>query len=365
MHKNFGEWYRMVSIAPTDELLKKRWAGVERWVSEIRGNDEAILETVRIFQGLPMKTSRDAFLTAFRDHDAAFAQRNNDLEQRVLAGAALVECVRAWDSTTAEDEDALDGQRAAIIAGSAVEASSLRAKDEKLEEIVRDVVAELQRLAKEQRKRIVFEGEVAAKADAAAAALTKIPAVGNWDQFKAQFAPVLQHLVDALRASDEALSAAAHNVQRADEETNILWWLEGGSSRDLDKPWDALPNEAVPLIAGSELADLTDVALGPQDAGALLARTVSRLKGKDATLLAYVNAVPEEWLRGGRMSGAIDLTPLAFALARRAEGNAASWKESFEASTGLKASMPLAPESAARCTYIEAVLLRTLAETAD
>src|SRR5688500_3003919 len=101
MHKNFGEWYRLVSIEPTDEILKKRWDGVEEWVWTICGDVKGLLETVRLFRGLPAKTSREEFLATFRKHDAACAQRNNDLEQRVLAGAALVHCVLAHD----EDED--------------------------------------------------------------------------------------------------------------------------------------------------------------------------------------------------------------------------------------------------------------------
>jgi len=86
MHKNFGEWYRQVSIPCTDESLQKRWAGVENWVTTIQGDVAALFETVRIFRGLPEKTSREAFLEAFRKPDATFAQRDNALEQQVLAG---------------------------------------------------------------------------------------------------------------------------------------------------------------------------------------------------------------------------------------------------------------------------------------
>lgn len=28
MHKNFAEWYRLVSIEPKGDVLKHRWAGV-------------------------------------------------------------------------------------------------------------------------------------------------------------------------------------------------------------------------------------------------------------------------------------------------------------------------------------------------
>jgi hypothetical protein len=48
MHKNFAEWYRLVSIEPRGDVLKSRWAGVETWSVSL--SDDAVLETVRIFQ---------------------------------------------------------------------------------------------------------------------------------------------------------------------------------------------------------------------------------------------------------------------------------------------------------------------------
>ena len=31
MHKNFAEWYRLVSIEPKGDVLKSRWAGFVVW----------------------------------------------------------------------------------------------------------------------------------------------------------------------------------------------------------------------------------------------------------------------------------------------------------------------------------------------
>lgn len=32
MHKNFGEWYRLVALEPDGAKLAKRWAGVKGFV---------------------------------------------------------------------------------------------------------------------------------------------------------------------------------------------------------------------------------------------------------------------------------------------------------------------------------------------
>ena len=76
MHKNFGEWYRLVAIEPDGAQLQKRWAGVEAWEVELRKDDKNVLETVRIFQGPPSKVSMQPFLAVFQNQDSAFPQRN-------------------------------------------------------------------------------------------------------------------------------------------------------------------------------------------------------------------------------------------------------------------------------------------------
>lgn len=369
MHKNFSEWYRLVSIEPTDAVLKSRWQGVEGWVSTIRGNDDAILETVRIFHGLPEKASREAFLAAFRKHDAAFAQRKNELEQRVLAGAALVQCVLAWKDVKGAAENETDGVRAAVIAGTALEASQLRRPDDALQEVTGEILAGLREIARHQRKRSGFSPVVLGSTteDAITKALEQVAIAADHAQLRTHVGTVFQTMIKALRRSESALANSAHDLRCADEETNILWWIAGGSSRDLNKPWSAL-KDAVPLVAGWELADLTDVALGPQDAAALLERVVAETKGKnkEQPLHVYVNAVSEDWAKAhsARLAErALDLTPLALALSHRSKSSTSSWQPFFEANSGLKTSTSLAPEGAARLAYVEAVLFSTLAKT--
>ena len=260
MHKNFGEWYRVVALEPDGAKLGKRWAGVAAWAAALPSSNENVLETVRIFQGIPSKTSRDAFLAAFQKQDPAFPQRN-DLELQVLAGAALVACVQSVG-------DDRTGLYTATLAGAALEASSLRVTEPRLDEISREVLGGLQALAAKQRERKSFRpSAVSEKADKAAEALKQVAASTSWDQLKAAVSPVFQGLLDAVRAADRELGDAAHSLQCADEETNILWWLEGGCSRDTNKPWAAL-KESAAIIAGTELADLTNVALGPCNCGA-------------------------------------------------------------------------------------------------
>lgn len=359
MHKNFGEWYRLVTLEPDGTKLEKRWAGVMKWVKTLRSSDESLLETVRIFQGIPSKTSRDAFLAAFQSKDPAFPQRN-DLELQVLAGASLVACVHSAD----ENGESL---HAAILAGAALEASTLRATEPRLDEISCEVLVGLQSIAAKQRERKSFDpNAVDDKVDAATEAMNKIPTIADWGTLKNVITPIFQALADAVRAADVELSAAARNLRSADEETNILWWLQGGCSRDTGNPW-GMHKDGAAVIAGFELADLTNVALGPLNAAALLERVLSesRSDGKDLPLTAYVNALPAEWaheMAAKSADIALDLTPLTLAVVHRGKSDIASWQQFFDASSGMKSSIQLPAARVARQAYVEALLLRALAE---
>lgn len=92
----------LVRVEANGDVLENRRARVEEWSASLRDSDDCVLETVQIFQALPEVRSREPFLAVFRKHDLAFKQRNNELEQRVLAGAALVRVVQ-------RDEHADDG----------------------------------------------------------------------------------------------------------------------------------------------------------------------------------------------------------------------------------------------------------------
>ena len=359
MHRNFGEWYRLVALEPDGAKLAKRWAGVKAWATALRSSDENVLESVRIFHGIPAKASRDPFLEVFRKQDPAFPQRN-DLELQVLAGASLVECVQTVGSNG-------DGLRTAVLAGTALEASSLRATEPRLDEIAREVAAGLRAIAVEQRKRRSVDTDtMREKTNVATEAMKQIPTIADWNVLRSVITPIFQALIDALHAADAELADAAHSLRSADEETNILWWIEGGCSRDTNKPWRTL-NDAAAIIAGTELADLTDVALGPRDAAALLERVLSESMGKatDATLATYVNALPDAWARNRTVhldEATLGLAPIALATYHRAKSDASSWQQYFDSSSGVKSTTPLTAARVARQAYVEAILLRTLVD---
>jgi len=359
MHNNFSEWYRLVAIEPDEARLAKRWTGVSAWATALRTRDADLLETVRIFQGIPPKTSRDAFTANFRKLDLAFPQRN-DLELQVLAGASLVACIQS----VGEDGE---GLRSAVLAGAAVEASSLRANALALDEIYREINERVHALSIEHRRRTSFDPSIISdSADEADAAMKQVADATEFSQLKTAVAPVFQGLIAAFRGVERELQDAVHNLNCADEETDILWWIEGGCSRDTNQPWNLL-GKAAAIIAGTELADLTDLSLGPSNAAALLNRVVSESKSdeKEVALAAFVDALPGEWAKSRTAKleeGNLDLMPLTLATFHRAKSAPANWQQYFDSSSGMKSSTQMTANRVARQAYVEAILLRTLTD---
>jgi hypothetical protein len=359
MHKHFAEWYRKVSIEPDGNVLLKRWAGVDDWAIELSEDHEKVLETVRIFQGLPSKASMEPFLKVFRKHDAAFPQHNGR-ELQVLAGASLVALVEAGLES---DDDV----HSAVIAGSAVESSRLYNPDASLADIASEIADCLSRLAVGQRARRTLDADaILDQTEAAKEALKDVVDLQDIESLTPPLSLILENLLGAIETAVTELSDASHNVRCADEETNILWWLAGGCSRDTDEPWNQL-KEGAAIIAGTELADLTEPTLGPRDATALLERILvdSKTSKKEFPFAKYVDALPDGWARdrGSKAEAcSIDLTPLTLAVVNRGKSGKSNWQHFFDNSGRLKSSTPLTATRVARQAYVEAILLRTLAD---
>src|SRR5882672_10439117 len=89
MHSDFSDWFRAANMELQDDVLQKRWVGVDAFEA---GRDQ-IISLVEIFFGF--FDGKDNFLAefrkAFQDADSSFRMRDNNRELAVLAGAELVD----------------------------------------------------------------------------------------------------------------------------------------------------------------------------------------------------------------------------------------------------------------------------------
>ena len=90
MDERFGDWMRDALADIDDDILKRRWVGVEALGAKLE--DEEVLDLLLYSTGCG--THDDATLqkvrSTFWEHDNAFRMEGNDLELRRLCGAILI-----------------------------------------------------------------------------------------------------------------------------------------------------------------------------------------------------------------------------------------------------------------------------------
>src|SRR5258708_2067309 len=88
MHSQFSEWLLTAGIELQDDVLQKRWAGVEAFTAGCAD----IISLVELFFGFFDGKERflENFRVPFKQADGAFRMKENSQELSVLAGAKLV-----------------------------------------------------------------------------------------------------------------------------------------------------------------------------------------------------------------------------------------------------------------------------------
>ncbi len=321
MHSDFSEWFRAAGMEPHADELQKRWVGVDAFEVD----SEEVVSLVEIFFGF--FDGQDSFLAelrkVFQDADASFRMRDNDRELSVLAGAILV-AVMEEGSTELGDLTAL-----ALVACAA---QNLRATP-----CVPDIP---ERAAKHLARRTVSRGELDPDEESTA------------DENQLQVNQ-LQRNLDVVR-----------------EETNVLWWVFGESSRDTNERWSEYAVPQVTLMAGKELANLTRIAPGPASASALLDRVIKFSKAKPPAQIAVKDAiadVPLDWrqkyLKDNYDDALANLCPVSHGIKLSvdlAEGNA--WVPALASSIKVQREAKIAPHLLGYQVYIECLLASMLSK---
>jgi hypothetical protein len=145
-----------------------------------------------------------------------------------------------------------------------------------------------------------------------------------------------------------------------DEELDILWWLQGGYSDDVNQAFADIPVEFRNLVIARELASLTTVLPGPRAITSLLTRAGAQ-QAPEQTIASAVQGMPVGWLETAlrdikphRVSAAT--TPILFAIQRRKEVDGAdSWIAAWSSLTNIEQGAALGPIKFAEAAYREFV----------
>jgi hypothetical protein len=356
MHQDFADWYRRVHIEPKEEDLGKRWEAIEAFHEKAKPSD--LCDATRVFFGLPPKS--EDFLQKYRDvfkaTDSAFPMRDNDAEIRVLAGATLANHFTEsdkWASLAA----------LALVCGSC-EGNRKAPVPEIVELARRDLRKRSSCLRAAKKKTALPASDLS---DKVANLKTTIANAGaNTQAIQGPLMDVLQPLIKGVAS----VAAWAREVERMEElhreESDILWWLFGEYSRDLNVPFSELKAPSGCLIGAKEIADLTRVLPGPFGTEAYLHKMLSLAHPELTSTVLLSDAVlgcSVEWQKQfAALAGldyAADLCPAHLAAQKSVEagGKKTAWHAPFQTASGLKATMKMKPLDMALQAYRERLLM--------
>lgn len=371
MHDNFVDWYKLIDPEPRPDALEASWRGVEALTAKKKL--EYWLDYVRLLIGVtPVEvgTASD-FVAAFKHEDPTFTATNNQMLLQVLAGATIIHGLSS--ETRQHDLTALalvsanfKGHVAQLPFAAPIEAAT-------------DYLMRRSRSARSPRSGRPSSTPFNPLPDFTSRSLDV--SQNQWPQLQAAIQQLgqsldlvegaIQQLHGDVQARWETSVATRTRLAVLEEETNILWWVFGGYSRDFDKPISDLEFPGSCLILAKELADHTRIVPGHLAARAVLYKAITTATPQlpdDVPVADAVDSTPrgwrEVWIKATGdelVSKSGRLTPLHRAVSASLTTNKeGEWKPVFETATGLSSSISMSALDLAEQTYQECLLLREL-----
>jgi hypothetical protein len=98
----------------------------------------------------------------------------------------------------------------------------------------------------------------------------------------------------------KGLPTLATQVRALQEQTEMLWWLNGEFSEELEKPYRKIESPVACLVGAKELADRTAFSPGPIAIPALLSKILGKSVNFDGKMSVEdaVNSTPKDWRIG-------------------------------------------------------------------
>jgi hypothetical protein len=333
MSPEFARWYRSVDFGEDRERVERRWAGAVQLAANAGPADtETLVRLAFHTKQKPSNAAEARIRLVFRDVDELFDAQRNERELQILAGATLHIMMMKGDSA---------GGAAALSVSTAASGGG-RIPDLPVDLVSAAEVA-IETIADRNRKRPELSGHRLDEAPDIDFEKSAVKVREGWNQ--EHVAEAFELAADAARAAVATFArrhaGAAGDVARfisiQDEELQMLWWLIGGRSWDLDCGFSAITADAQPLVLAKELAGLTGLLPEPRSIKGLLSRA-GISEQKRATIPNAVNACPPEWLRPlvEGLEPSPVTQPIHFAIKRKLEtGEGEAWIANWTAVAGI------------------------------
>ncbi len=354
MQDEFAGWYASLSLGEDAAHLEERRKAVETVV--IEATKPTIELLVRLVFRTKLQQTSAPEVAALRVGLTGDVSPPGDEELVLLAGASL-----AWMMDPADGNSAL---AASLVTSAAC--GGLRKLELPMDLIGISGKANAVNAETSRRRPSLDVGKPVATAldKTEVAGAIKLATEGNPGAAIQTLAGSFNKAVATVAKRQAAVEEAFQRYTRTqDEELDILWWLQGGYSSDLQRDFSEVPPPHRPLGIARELARLTQVLPGPTALHALLARAGVGDAPRQ-TIAAAVQGMPTDWLSesldGVENENVSALTtPILFALSRRKElEGAEGWSAAWSKLTSLDESVELEPMHLAEVAYREFVLAR-------
>lgn len=355
MNKSFAGWYRIANIEPTREQLENRWNGISNFIENQLVKDD-IFELVKMFYSQPTEEEfRDRYVECFVEADSVF-DRNNGLELSVLAGTTLIKII--------EDHSY------SMLAIFATMSFSFFTESPVVPNIIETIKENFCRSTCSTREDILDEDNII-QLDTSPNELIKTlqanPTV--WTQnasnalinYLTETHKFLKHLYEK-----ERKHKAITKVYR--EDSQILWWMTGQWSNDLDKSLNETKKDYASIIIGKELADKIEILPGPYSAKAVIYKMLNscgkRTTSKTPNLKEVIGCLDSKWkikcIKEYGVDGIGKIAPILFAISTSLtvdEGE--DWNPQFKKSVGYSAEdITKSAEEIAFQVYLECLTVK-------
>jgi hypothetical protein len=355
IHPEFPRWYRTVDLSENRERLGLRYRGVLELIKN--PTPSAVESMIRVAFRSKQAASPENIAKirkCFKGVDDFFDMTGNDRELEILCGAGLALLLEK------DGNDSADG--AVAVTTTAMNGARSPELPMDLSTLAEQAIC---RIGEIKRKRPSL-GEsfphTFPKIDftAAKAKIQEQPDAGG-------FVAAIDLMAESLRANLAPIKQNAADIEKMDsfvanqdEELQILWWLFGKRSVELNCLFtDVTPAEQQPIVFAKELADATQFLPGPTSAKALLAQTGLKDR-KKITIPGAVNACTSSWLSSLAIENEISpvSSPVHFAIVRKLEtDDDTKWIPGWEAITGIEQKFSLSTLALGNLFYRERLLI--------
>lgn len=282
MEKNIGTWYGQANISCTSDILDKRKKSINTCIEE-GVNWDFIKSIIKLFmKGKDNKQDKfkESFADIFIKDDSAFSYEK-DKEIQLLAGIMLNEILKNNNEYN-----------------TIIELSCICLKnyyEPPIEGIFNNIEKGFYESLKQLRENEDNEYTKSKFRKSLQAMLKENPslATGNLNEEVSEQLESLKKNIINIFSNFEKMQKI-NNLKSEDSE--VLWWMIGEWSYDLNKSFKEIDDKFIPILIGKEMADKVNVLPGPFAAKAVVNKILSNYKDKQLYIYNYAEKIEKVWL---------------------------------------------------------------------